>query len=48
MTQIEATSDTIVGHLIGGKSIADSARTQAVYNPATGEISKQVTLARQY
>ena len=45
MTQIEATSDTIVGHLIGGKSIADSARTQAVYNPATGEISKQVALA---
>jgi malonate-semialdehyde dehydrogenase (acetylating)/methylmalonate-semialdehyde dehydrogenase len=45
MTQTEATSDTIVGHLIGGKSIADSARTQAVYNPATGEISKQVALA---
>ncbi len=45
MTQSEATSDTIVGHLIGGKSIADSARTQAVYNPATGEISKHVALA---
>lgn len=45
MTQIEATSDTIVGHLIGGKSIADSARTQAVYNPASGEISKHVALA---
>ena len=35
----------IVGHLIGGKTIMDTARTQAVYNPATGQVSKQVALA---
>ena len=36
---------TVVGHLINGQIITDSDRTQAVYNPSTGEVSKQVTLA---
>ena len=36
---------TIVGHVIDGKHIEDAGRTQAVYNPATGEVTKQVALA---
>jgi malonate-semialdehyde dehydrogenase (acetylating)/methylmalonate-semialdehyde dehydrogenase len=36
---------TVVGHLINGQIITDSERTQAVYNPSTGEVSKQVALA---
>ncbi len=35
----------IVGHLIGGKAVADAERVQNVYNPATGEATKQVALA---
>lgn len=34
-----------IGHLINGTLQADSGRTQDVYNPATGEVSKQVALA---
>lgn len=34
-----------VGHLINGEIVNDTARTQDVYNPATGEVSKQVALA---
>lgn len=34
-----------VGHLINGEKRADAARTQAVFNPSTGEVSKQVALA---
>jgi len=36
---------SIIGHLINGETVADSARTQDVYNPATGEVSKKVALA---
>jgi malonate-semialdehyde dehydrogenase (acetylating) / methylmalonate-semialdehyde dehydrogenase len=40
-----ASSRTTVSHWVGGKSIADSsARTQDVFNPATGEVSRQVAL----
>ncbi len=35
----------IVGHLIGGKAVADAERVQNVYNPASGEATKQVALA---
>ncbi len=35
----------IVGHLINGQISTDGARTQDVFNPSTGEISKQVALA---
>ncbi|QSI79016.1 CoA-acylating methylmalonate-semialdehyde dehydrogenase [Niveibacterium microcysteis] len=35
----------IVGHLIGGKAVADAERVQNIYNPATGEATKQVALA---
>ena len=35
----------ILGHLINGEMRTGSARTQAVYNPSTGEESKQVALA---
>ncbi|MES9903267.1 MAG: CoA-acylating methylmalonate-semialdehyde dehydrogenase [Sedimenticola sp.] len=36
---------TVVGHIINGKYIEETERTQAVYNPATGEVTKQVALA---
>ena len=36
---------SIVGHLINGEMRSDAARLQDVYNPATGEVSKQVALA---
>lgn len=34
-----------LGHLIDGKNVADNARVQKIYNPATGEVSKTVALA---
>ena len=34
-----------VGHLINGQVISEAARLQDVYNPSTGEVSKQVALA---
>lgn len=34
-----------VGHLINGRIINDGNRLQDVYNPSTGEVSKQVALA---
>lgn len=36
---------TVIGHLINGQITHESARTQDVYNPSTGEVSKQVALA---
>ncbi|MDP3842705.1 MAG: CoA-acylating methylmalonate-semialdehyde dehydrogenase [Oxalobacteraceae bacterium] len=36
---------TVIGHWINGALVADTARTQAVFNPATGTSSKQVALA---
>ena len=35
----------LVGHLINGKICSDASRTQDVFNPSTGEVSKQVALA---
>ncbi|MDB4260596.1 CoA-acylating methylmalonate-semialdehyde dehydrogenase [Porticoccaceae bacterium] len=34
-----------VGHFINGQQITDDGRTQDVYNPSTGAVSKQVSLA---
>lgn len=34
-----------VGHLINGELSKEAGRTQPVYNPSTGEVSKQVALA---
>ncbi|WP_417543162.1 CoA-acylating methylmalonate-semialdehyde dehydrogenase [Marinobacter sp.] len=34
-----------VGHLINGQMVADEIRTQPVFNPSTGEASRQVALA---
>jgi malonate-semialdehyde dehydrogenase (acetylating)/methylmalonate-semialdehyde dehydrogenase len=34
-----------VGHLINGQTSSDDGRTQDIYNPSTGEVSKQVSLA---
>jgi malonate-semialdehyde dehydrogenase (acetylating)/methylmalonate-semialdehyde dehydrogenase len=34
-----------VGHLINGELSEEAGRTQPVYNPSTGEVSKQVALA---
>jgi malonate-semialdehyde dehydrogenase (acetylating)/methylmalonate-semialdehyde dehydrogenase len=38
-------ASAVVGHYINGRDVADNARTQAITNPATGEITKQVALA---
>ena len=35
----------IIGHLIGGIASQESVRTQDVFNPATGKVSKQVAIA---
>lgn len=37
--------NTIVGHFIHGQIDTTSSRTQAVYNPSTGQVSKHVALA---
>ena len=42
---IQTELDGVVGHLIGGKLILDSGRTQDVFNPATGAVERQVALA---
>ena len=34
-----------VGHFINGSMVADSARTQDIFNPATGHAVRQVALA---
>ena len=40
------TSTTDIGHYIGGRRVAGaSGRSQAVYNPATGAVSRRVALA---
>jgi malonate-semialdehyde dehydrogenase (acetylating)/methylmalonate-semialdehyde dehydrogenase len=40
------TTTTQVGHFINGRSIAGgTGRTQAVWNPATGRVARQVALA---
>ena len=36
-----------IGHLIDGKLVADTARTQPVFNPATGQSTTNVALASQ-
>lgn len=36
---------TSIGHFINGEVITDTARTQDVYDPATGQVTKQVALA---
>ncbi|MDB5818776.1 MAG: hypothetical protein JWQ11_2416 [Rhizobacter sp.] len=40
------TATTDIGHFIGGEVVAgNSGRRQAVYNPATGQVARQVALA---
>ena len=42
------TANKVVGHYIDGQVIIDSdARTQPIYNPATGRITRRVALADQ-
>lgn len=36
---------SLIGHFIGGEIVTDAPRTLPVYNPATGESSKQVAVA---
>lgn len=49
MSSIEAlqtdNSSAVIGHYINGELVVGSARSQAVFNPASGEVSKQVALA---
>ncbi|RRD57240.1 CoA-acylating methylmalonate-semialdehyde dehydrogenase [Comamonadaceae bacterium OH2545_COT-014] len=40
-------AEKTIGHLIDGQLVNDTARTQPVYNPATGQVSGQVALASQ-
>ena len=35
----------VIGHLINGEMVNDNARTQEVFNPATGAAEKKVALA---
>ncbi len=37
----------IVGHLIGGERVSGGTRTAPIYNPATGEVAREVQLADQ-
>ncbi len=37
----------IIGHMINGESVSGGERFQDVFNPSTGEVSKQVSLASQ-
>ena len=40
------TATTDVGHFIGGRTVTGaSGRQQAVYNPSTGRVARQVALA---
>ena len=41
----EPNATILVGHFIGGKMSHTQERTQPVYNPATGEVTKHVALA---
>ena len=42
------TATTEVGHFIAGRAVAGSSgRKQAVYNPATGAVARQVALASE-
>lgn len=41
----EQNATSLVGHFIGGKISHTQERTQPVYNPATGEVTKHVALA---
>ncbi len=45
--QAVSTTGEVVGHLINGKPVADGARTAPVFNPATGQIARHVSLASQ-
>ena len=38
---------SLVGHLINGKIVTDADKTQDVFNPSSGEVSKQVALANR-
>jgi malonate-semialdehyde dehydrogenase (acetylating) / methylmalonate-semialdehyde dehydrogenase len=43
---IAASGGTLVGHWIGGQAVsADASRTQDVFNPATGKVTRRVALA---
>jgi len=43
MTSIAA--QETVGHFINGRKVADNGRSQDVFNPATGQVARQVALA---
>lgn len=45
MNADKTNTETLIGHFINGKEVADSNRPQDVTNPATGEVSRQVAMA---
>jgi len=40
-----ASAARVVGHLIAGRDVMGGGRTQEVFNPATGQVARQVSLA---
>lgn len=40
-------SSDVVGHLINGKPVTDGGRTAPVFNPATGQVARHVSLANK-
>ncbi|WP_274379795.1 CoA-acylating methylmalonate-semialdehyde dehydrogenase [Aquabacterium soli] len=42
---MSSTTMQTVGHLINGQTVSDTARTQEVYDPAQGRVTKRVALA---
>ena len=39
------TEQQVIGHYINGAAVADTERTQDIYNPATGKVVRQVAMA---
>ena len=44
-TQEAVTSPGVVGHLIGGERVEGGSRVTPVYNPATGQITREAQVA---
>jgi malonate-semialdehyde dehydrogenase (acetylating) / methylmalonate-semialdehyde dehydrogenase len=41
----EQPATALIGHLIGGKIVREDSRSQPVYDPATGQVTRRVSLA---
>ncbi|MEO1245334.1 MAG: CoA-acylating methylmalonate-semialdehyde dehydrogenase [Pseudomonadota bacterium] len=43
----QSRADTVVGHFIDGREVADTNRPEPVTNPATGQVTRRVAMAAQ-